>query len=508
MTTPPLWPHQHDGLAFCLPKPATMLAAGMGTGKGTVSAHAIAEWQCKRVLIICPPSVRAVWGRTLPQHCPMDIRPIILDHGTVATRTHEADAALRGPSPAAVVVNTEAIWREPLARWILARNWDAVILDESHLGGVKSDGSRASGFVAKLTPISGRRLTLTGTPLGHDPTNVWGQYRFLEPSVFGTDYAAFLARYAAPRQTRLRKRLRKSYGNMLSSLAELLGPDAPVLAEMGECPDYTGLLPGLRNAAEFSARIAPITWRCESAAVLDLPPLIQDTREVELGPYARRVYDDLERDFAAEVNGASVSINSLFTLGVRLQQITGGFLPDDSGRVNRIDTAKRDALRDLLAEAGEPTVVFCRFRADLDVVEHVCRGLGLRYVELSGRRKDAITNLATLAPCDVAGVQAKSGGAGIDLSAARIGIFFSLSQSLPEYDQAVARLHRPGTTGVRLYSLVARETIDADIHAAIADRREIVDGILARLRKLTLHSTLIYGIIPKHSDSPTILQGG
>jgi SNF2 family DNA or RNA helicase len=506
---PPLWTHQIEGLAFALPKPATMIGACMGTGKGTIASHAIARWQCKRVLIICPPSVRAVWRRTLPQHCPTEIRPIILDHGSVAERTSKADSALQDPTPAAIVVNTEAIWREPLARWILSCLWDCVILDESHLGGIKTDGSRASEFVADLTPISGHRLCLTGTPLAHDPTNVWGQYRFLDPRIFGPDYAAFLARFAAPKQVRRRKRLRKIHDSVTAAIAELWGPDSPLIDTWGDCPDYTTILPGIRNAAEFAERIAPVTWRCESADVLDLPPLIQDRREVELGPEARRVYDALEREFTAEVNGSQVSINSLLTLQIRLQQISSGFLPDDSGRVNRIDTAKRDALRDLLHEAGEPTIVFCRFRADLDTVEQVAKAIGLRYAELSGRRKDALTDLATLRDVvDVAGVQPQSGGAGIDLSAARIGVWYSLARSLPQYDQAIARLHRPGTKGTRIYSIVATNTIDAELQSAITDRREVIDGILARLRRLALQTRLTCGIIPETSTPARQLQGG
>jgi len=506
--TPPLWKHQREGLAFVLPKPAAMVAAGMGTGKTALAAHAISEWGCRRILVVCPPSVRGVWRRMLPMHCPTEIRPIILDRGTVAMRTAEADVALRDPSPAAVVVNTEAVWREPLARWILARLWDAVVLDESHLGGVKTNGSNASAFVSRLTRISGHRNCLTGTPLAHSPLDAWGQYRFLDPQIFGPSYSDYLRLFAAPRQTRLRKRLRSAHDAMSEAIAEAWGHDSPLLDDWGEPPDHTLWLPGILHPDEFAQRIAPITWRCETADVLDLPPLIYDERTVDIGPEARRLYDALERDFAAEVADGHVTINSVLTLAVRLQQITSGFVPDDSGRLRRVDHAKRDALRDMLAEANEPTVVFCRFRADLDTVAAVAQSLGKRYAEISGRRKDGLTEMSTLRPGDVTGVQPKSGGAGIDLSGAPIGIWFSLAQSLPEYDQGVSRLHRPGTKGTRMYSIVSADTIDAEIHSAISDRREVVAGILARLRRLALTSHKTVGIIRGTSGSPAKVQGG
>ena len=479
--TPLLWPHQIEGRDFARPKPASMINGGMGTGKSGIEGHLLLDWGCRRTLIVCPPSVRNVWRRELPRHCGDVIRPIILDHGSIAERTAQADAALCDPSPAAIVVNIEASWREPFARWALSRRWDCVVYDEAH--GIKTEGSACSEMAARLTPLSGHRNCLTGTPLAHQPLDAWGQYRFLDPTIFGTDYGEYLARYAAPRQMRRRKRLRAAHHAMADGIAALFGPDSPLLSEWGDCPDYTQWLPGLRNAAEFEERIAPITWRCKSSDVLDLPPLIQDERTVELGPAARRAYDQLETELYADI-GAGVPINSRLTLWTRLQQLTSGFLPDRDETCHHIDTAKRDALYDLLAEAGERVVVFCRFTPDLDTAESVARSLGLRYAELSGRRKDAMTDMATLAPgTDVTGVQVQSGGQGIDLSAAPIGIWYSLPRPLWQYDQGASRLHRPGTTGTRMYQLIAADTIDEDIRDSIRDHREITEGVLDRMSR-------------------------
>ena len=481
-TTP--WPHQVEGFAFAADKPATMLAAGMGIGKSLVALALAAAWQATRTLILCPPSVRSVWRREITKHAP-ELRAVILDHGSVAERTEQADHALDG-QPTAIVINYEAAWRNPFCQWVLAQRWDCVILDEAHA--IKTDGACCSRFAAELTPISGRRLALTGTPLAHSPLDAWGQYRFLDPLIFGEDHTAYLRHFAAPWQLRKRKRLRTSHNAVAVALAECFGPDAPILDKWGECPDYTAWLPGLQNAAEFEERIRPITWRCASADVLDLPPLIQDERIVELGAEARRYYNDLEQHLYADI-GAGVTITSFLGMLTRLQTLTSGFVTDITGRLCRLDdNPKRDALYDLLAEAGgEPAVVFCRYVADLDTVAEVAKLLGLRYAELSGRRKDAVTNLATLREgIDVAGVQPQSGGVGIDLSRAKIGIWFSFPRPLYQVEQAISRLHRPGTKGVRFYSLVAADTIDIDILESIRDKREIVEGVMERLKRRCL----------------------
>jgi hypothetical protein len=414
------------------------------------------------------------------------MRAVILDRGSVAQRTAIADASLRQRGPVALVCNYEAAGMYPLADWILSQRWDCAILDESHLSGVKNPDTRTSQFAARLTPITGHRLTLSGTFLAQQPLDAYGQFRFIDPTIFGDDYAAFLDRYAAPKQLRLRTKLRRSHNDLMSAVAELYGTDSPLLDDIGEPTDTTAWLPGIKNAAQFAAKIDPITWRCRSEDVLDLPPLLTEYREIDLAPEQRRVYHQIEHELYGQI-GAGVPVNSVLTYMVRLQQTTSGFVNDQAGHCCRFSqNPKRDALYDLLREADETSVVFCRYVADLDTVQEVAQQLGLRYAEISGRRKDALTDLATLRPgLDVVGVQPQSGGVGIDLTGAKIGVWYSLARSLPEYDQAVKRLHRPGTTGVRLYSLVAKNTVDAEIHSAISDRRDVIEGMLRRLRQNT-----------------------
>ena len=477
------WPHQVEGHAFAYPLPAAMLAAGMGTGKSLIAESLLRAWDARRILIICPPSVRSVWRREIPKHCGEAIWAVVLDKGDVARRTQEADAALREGEPTAIVVNYEAAWRPPFSQWALSQRWDCVVLDEAHA--IKTDDSCCSMFCAGLTPISDRRLCLSGTFMAHSPLDAWGTFRFLDPRIFGRDYDAYLHHFAAPRQLRRRKRLRTSHDSVASAIATCFGPDSPLLEEWGESPDYTSMLPGLQNAAEFQDRMRPITWLCKSADVLDLPPLIEEERTVELGTESRRLYDDLETKLFADI-GAGVEITSFLALLTRLQSMTSGFVKDVSGTICRLaDNPKRDALYDLLAEArGEPSVVFGRFHEDLDTVAAVTKSLGLRYGEISGRRKDALTRMATLQEgIDVAGVQPQSGGAGIDLSSAKIGVWYSFPRGLYQVDQGVSRLHRPGTTGVRFYSLVADNTIDLDILASIRDHREIIEGVIERMQR-------------------------
>jgi len=480
------WSHQRQAFWYAYHLDACLLAMGMGCGKSKVAIDLIANWRCQKTLILCPTSVRAVWRREIDRHYPGPVSVIILDRGTIDQRVRAADKAwrlsTRSGKPLIIVINYEAAWRDTFAAWALAQHWDCVVCDESHV--IKANDSNVSRFAADMGRRASRRLCLTGTPLAQTPLDAWGQYRFLDPGIFGTNHSLFRHRYEANAgAVAIRTHLADAQ-EALARLVDLL-PDQEHLLDQCTVDLPGGANAGLRNASELQERIGLIAYHCRTQDVLDLPPIAHEDRTCRLGAEANRVYNALEASFVADIEGGTVRITNALARMVRLQQVTSGYLPDDQTHtVHRLDDAKEHLLRDLLAEAGgEPVVVFCRYRADLATVERVSQSLKLQYGELSHARKDALTDRGEMANgIQVAGVQPKSGGMGIDLTRARIAVFYSLSFSLAEFDQAVARVHRPGQTRpTSIYSLVCDRTIDRRIHTAIAGRREVVEDVLGQL---------------------------
>jgi SNF2 family DNA or RNA helicase len=150
---------------------------------------------------------------------------------------------------------------------------------------------------------------------------------------------------------------------------------------------------------------------------------------------------------------------------------------------HRIDDAKRKLLADTLEDMGkdEPVVVFCRYHLDLDAVHEACQAVGFESLELSGRR-DELAGWQN-GSGQVLAVQISAGGVGVDLTRARFSVFYSLSFSLGDYDQALARVHRPGQTRpVEYVHLVAKNTVDVKIMRALERRAEIVGAILAEIK--------------------------
>jgi SNF2 family DNA or RNA helicase len=133
-------------------------------------------------------------------------------------------------------------------------------------------------------------------------------------------------------------------------------------------------------------------------------------------------------------------------------------------------------------------VVFCRFRDDIESAIDECKSHGRSVSELSGKidslcdwQDGQTSTLVT---------QIQSGGIGIDLTRASIGVFYSVGHSLSEFLQAVARLHRPGQErSTRLYSLVARlqnrTSLEGRVYEALTEKKNVIDTVLEGFRRST-----------------------
>lgn len=523
-----LWDHQRRSARFALDSVASLHAIGMGGGKTLSTITAInlkaREEGPQRVVIVCPNKVRGVWPREVRKFSSLEWH--IVDgsklskrarHGRVslklAQRLHEAEECLFdcacGALVHAVVVNYEAFAREPWQTWRPAKRIDVAVYDEIHR--IKSHGMKThgggytiSGAIAQWVGFTAKRIGLTGTPMPQTPLDVFGIFRALDPGIFGLSWSLFRANYAITN------------------------------------PHVEEMVVGYRNVVDMARKFFSITYL--PVIDLDLPAVTDITREFELEPDAQKVYDSLDGELWADLSGfgggvanaaalrkldqeldalageefeAVTSADPLFGGGViggmherireegstvtpanimvkllRLQQLTGGTVIDDEGNRIRVSKGKAELLAEVLDEVGcsrsedhepEPTVVFCRFHPDLDVVRATAEAAGLRYAEVSGRRDDGLTYESEMSPdADIVGVQIQSGGTGVDLTRARVAVWYSLGYSLSDYDQARKRLDRPGQTRpMVMVHLLATGTADFDVYGALDGRRSVIASVIA-----------------------------
>lgn len=456
---PPLWPAQEEAVEFALARPAAMLDMGMGCGKTRVAIEAIRRREdVRRVLVVCPKAVVPVWGRECAKYLgPGTYRIHERSASATVAKTAEAARAVLDRDPGDVlellVVNYDSVWRRPLGD-LLCRAadrgaLDMVVLDESHRA--KAAGSKVSKYLAMLGRRVRYRLCLSGTPMANSPLDVYGQYRFLDRSIFGTNHERFLQQYAV-----------------------MGGPDRNFIV-------------GYKNQQDLMARFRSIAYTCSLEDVADrakLPDALPD-QVLPVGLPARdmRALRDLQRDFVAECGGGFATASNVLVRLLRMQQITSGFCevqpgPGEAGELRELNSAKYDAALDWARDLppGERLVVFCTFTHDLDMSRRLSEALRRPFFELSGREHRADDWGASEG--GLLAVQIQAGAEGVDLTASSRALYWSLPHSLALYEQSRARIRRPGQSRpAQFVHLVAEGTVDGGVYASLRAKRDVIDAV-------------------------------
>lgn len=444
-----LWQHQRDAFDFIASRRGVLLDMFMGTGKSRVIVEAINSWPAGRVLILCPKSVLGVWRRELDRWSNGAHHQLILDQSTGERKRDSLRNRLASSAPLVVVINYDAARSKSLRSTLLAVPWTEVICDESHR--IKAHNSQISQLAAGLGARARKRIAMSGTPMANSPLDLFGQFRFLDPTILGNSWYHFAERFAIKEK--------------------IPGVARPVVKRAN-----MRMLPELRRLTD------PLTFRTPRS-VLSLPPVLHQQIPVYLARKAHRAYLQLENNLEAELDEGRITAANTAVALLRLQQITGGHAATDNGSV-AIDFGKFNALLDILLDAdpAEPVVVFCRFLPELQAIAAAAQRTGRPYAELSGARKE-LTPTGELpdTPGLVLGVQIQAGGLGVDLTRARVGVYWSTSFSLGDHEQSLARIHRPGQTKPVIYKhLIAAATVDELIARCLQDKQNVIDILLRK----------------------------
>lgn len=433
----------------------------MGCGK-TLTAIAImgalyCQHKITRVLVVAPSSVCSVWPHDLAAFAafPYEVRVLL---GEKKQRLEALHSLTDYPNTAnrllVAVINYEATHREGIFEALDGYAADLIVCDESQR--IKNPRAAQSRAVQMLGDRAACRLILSGTPVQNSAIDLYSQYRFLDPGVFGANFYAFRNRYC----------------------------------QMGGYGGHEVV--GYQHMDELTRKEHSIALRVTKAECLDLPGQTFVRRYVQLEPAARRLYAQIARASCAELeNGEHVTASIVLTKLLRLMQLTGGFVQADGGdRPRPAGSAKLDALADILEdyvqEAGQKLVVFARFRPEIAAICQLLEQRGIRYGRIDGEvpmdQRGAIVETFQQDPdVKVFVAQIQTAGLGITLHAASAAVFYSLDFNYANYAQALARIHRIGQAHPVTYiHLLAEHTVDEQVLDALERKedlaRTIVDG--------------------------------
>lgn len=459
MKTKP-WEHQLKALEYLYERDAAALYTKPGSGKTKIMIDLIVNRGFKRVLVVAPKKPCDVWPPQFKLHSGLGFDTVIPLHNLDwKGKQNELKLAMKYPKdkPLIFICNYESVWRKPLDKMLFYKKLgiDCVICDESHR--IKSPSSKCSRFLARLGNTVPHRYLLTGTPLAENPMDVYAQYRFLDPSIFGTNYYAFC----------------EEYQNIDAALSARVG--FPILDKKQPYKNLDRLREKMFSCAFYMK------------STVKLPKTTRMVVKVPMDQKTEEVYRELAKDGAVELGEGFMTVNNVLSMIIRKQQVTSGYLPieydDGTTELKRISTYRRTFLYKFIQGLPdeEPLVIFAKFKKDLYAIRKVAERLGCGYSEVSGS-EDTLKDWKA-GKTRILGVQYTSGSESIDLTRAYICIFYTLDHSLGKYDQARKRIHRPGQERPCLYyhfvaTMSTGKTVDQEILQCWKDKEDYVKVVM------------------------------
>lgn len=435
----------------------------MGCGK-TLTTIAVAGalynlGKIDRVLVVAPTSVCSVWPHDLNQFAafPWEARVLL---GDKKKRLKALNELKNWPFKALriAVINYESTHRDGIFEALAAYRPDLIVCDESQR--IKNPTAAQSKALHKLGDAAPFRMILSGTPVQNNAVDLYSQYRFLDPAVYGANFYAFKNRYC----------IMGGYGQHQ--------------------------IVGYRNMDELVEKEHSVAYRVTKEECLDLPQQTFINRYVQFTDAEQAIYEQLRKSSFLELEtGENVTATTILTMYLRLMQLTGGFLTaDESTRPKQVNTAKLDALADIVddyvVDAGKKLVIFARFRAEIAAIENLLRLRKIQYGSIYGdvpmeERGKIVEDFQTNPDTKVFVAQIQTAGLGITLHAASTAVFYSYDYNYANYAQALARIHRIGQRlPVTYIHLVVDGSIDEKILAALENKEDMAKTVVDSWREV------------------------
>ena len=453
-----LWKHQRDEVNDHALDTARALfwEPRVGKSRATIeSVHRmILEEGMMRVLVVGPiMALRMTWASEVKQGFRMDA--VDLTQGTIAKRA-EMLQALRGygaETPQIVLVNYEVL--KALEPALLKWSPQVVIADEAHL--IKSASAKRTKVMVKLGRQAQYRRVLTGTPTPRSYIDLYSQYLFLDPTIFGTSKKRFEQEYCYTH------------------------------------PTFRSKIIGYKNLPELERKAFSIASRVTRAECFDLPEVQEIERCIELPAKAKVAYDQMMRESVLEMEGLPyVDATHKLSRLVKLQKLCSGFITDDNDDAVWVHRAKIDAVLEELEdhiEAGEKIVVSYIFRHEGAELEAAIRAQfkNCEVDRLSGQtpQKDraritepfSFGNRNQGRGARVLIVQEAVGGLGISLASADHMIISSSSMDAAAHSQLRDRIWSPSKKITYTYLRVPN-SVDTFIKRILATKDQASRALL------------------------------
>lgn len=443
------YPYQQYCIDSIIYNRAIGLFLDMGLGKTVITLSAIKDlrynrWEVAKPLIIAPKKVaEATWTTEAAKWDHLKMMRVVPILGTGQQRLR----ALATPADAYVINRENVTWL--VEHFKNAWPFDMVVLDES--SSFKNPQSKRFKALRLVRSRIHRIVELTGTPSSNGLEDLWAQIYLLDGGArLGKTLGAYRDRYFVPG-----KRNRTTIFSY---------------------DPKEGSFEMIKRA------ISDICISMKASDYLTLPDVIHNDIPVALDAAAKKAYAQLETDLLLQVDKNTITAQSAGVLTNKLLQLCNGAIYDENRNAVAIHNCKIDAFMELIEQLnGQHALVFYNFQHDRDRLVEALASTKLR-VRVYSRAQDEIDwNNGEI---DILLAHPASCGYGLNLQrGGHHAIWFGLTWSLEQYEQANKRLHRQGQEHpVVIHHLIVQGGMDEAVLEALHDKGDMQNALLNALR--------------------------
>ena len=425
---PPL-DHQKIAIEKLAGSKRFILADDMGLGKTTSTIIAALETGAKKILIVCPASLKINWQREIANYSD---RPVYI-----------AESKKFSTESDFVIVNYDILKnfhdtdpKNKKESILLQSNFDIVILDEAHMiSNVQAQRTKIiNHFVKKINRV----WLLTGTPMTSRPMNYYNLLNLIESPV-AQNWKAYAIRYCQGYQFTAGKR---KFWN----------------------------LTGASNLEDLRDRTSKQILRRLKEEVLDLPDKI-------IAPvYLRLKSKEYENLMGEYFDWYDKNPNESSSLTVQFSKLM---------KVRKViateKTKQTIEFVENILEQGKKVIIFTNFT---DTLQTVYQHFSKHAVYLDGScsnavRQQAVDKFQNDEKVTVFVGNLKAAGVGLTLTAAEVVIMNDLSFVPAEHSQAEDRAYRYGQkSNVLVYYPIYDNTIEGAIYDILNKKKEIIRTVM------------------------------
>ena len=423
---PPLQ-HQKESIQKLVENKKFILADDMGLGKTTSTIIAALETGAKKILIICPATLKINWKREIENYSD---RSIFISEGKTFSTEHDF-----------VIINYDIIknfhdTKKKDESQVIAANFDLVVVDEAHY--IKNPTAQRTKLINDIAKNVDRLWLLTGTPMTSRPMDYFNLLHLIESPV-AKNWMAYAIRYCSGYQFNVGGR--KVWN-----------------------------VTGSSNLEELRDRTTGLVLRRLKENVLDLPEKIITPVYLRLKSKAYEEVMGEYYDWYDKNPEESKSLTVQFTKLTKVRQIIA-----DEKILQTIEIAEN------IIEQGKKVIIFCNFT---DSLNKICQHFGKTAVKVDGsmskpERQHSVDNFQESDKVKVFVGNIKAAGVGLTLTAGEAVIMNDLSFLPSDHAQAEDRAYRYGQkNNVLVYYPIFENTIEGVIYDILNNKKQVIATVM------------------------------